>query len=42
MKKLYFEPSLVVIRLITDVITTSGDALFDFGDGDWGVDDDFE
>ena len=42
MKKMYLEPSLTYIRLITDVITTSDDSLFDFGDGDWGVNDDFE
>ena len=42
MKKLYLEPSLEIIKLIIDVITMSDESLVNFGDGDWGVDDDFE
>ena len=42
MKKMYLEASLTYIRLITDVITASDGSLFDLGDGDWGVKDDFE
>ena len=38
MKKRYQEPSLDIIKLTADAIRTSGN---DLGDGDWGVEDDF-
>ena len=38
MKKAYFAPSLFYIKLTADAIRTSGN---DLGDGDWGVEDDF-
>ena len=41
MKKEYLELSFNIIKLTADVITTSEAKPKDFGDGDWGVKDDF-
>lgn len=43
MKKKYLGPSLTYVEFTADVITTSGatEKPYGFGDGDWGVEDDF-
>lgn len=41
MKKMYQAPNLTYIKFTEDAVTTSNAKPYNFGDGDWGVEDDF-